>query len=308
MIKNPHIQTIIGPLLKQGACSQHQRMRLELQDGDFIDYDYYRSHGKEDWAILLPGLGGTSDSHYIIALVKQLVAAGQSVVIVRYRGSSGITNRKEGGYHFGMLADIKDIIEHVRHTFCPKRLSFIGFSMGGNLLLRLIAGGFKEYHHAVCVSIPFCLETTSLALNQGFSRVYQHRMLSDLKKLIQLKYIGKTKPKAAIEALSSRSFRHFDQVYTAAINDFKDRNDYYQCADIGRILDQVSSKVHLIQALDDPIVPETSIPQILINDEHPWIKSVMHRYGGHVGFWQRQGLSIQSKLFDWIVSEINGVS
>ena len=99
--KNRHLQTILGAAFRKSkVLPQLSRYRLELSDGDFIDVDIHintaieKISGKKSPTVLvLHGLEGSTDSHYIQGLLSQLFKDDNSVVVMHFRSCSGESNR-----------------------------------------------------------------------------------------------------------------------------------------------------------------------------------------------------------------------
>lgn len=301
MIKNPHVQTFIGFLRCPRKYYKVQRTRIELCDGDFIDYDACVPEKSQRLVIILPGLAGGDKSHYVVRLANALYKRGVGVVIVRYRGSSGVPNRNPGGYHFGMTDDLLTVYTQLMQRFIGKSLAIVGFSMGGNLLLHSLSKLSNEqpFSKAIAVSIPFCLHASSKKINDGFASVYQWHMMRSIKQLLKKKRKQYRALGVYDLAMCARSFLELDQCYTAPMNGYGSRDSYYDHANIQAILQRIDLPVTLIQAKDDPIVPYD------INDaiatEHSSVDLILHERGGHVGFWSYSRGKLTDNLTAWLL-------
>ena len=103
-----HAQTIY-PLLIKPCPLVYRRERWETPDGDFIDLDWNDAGAAGDAApllVLFHGLEGNSNSHYALALMHHLTAAGWRGVVVHFRGCSGEPNRLPRAYHSGDSEEI----------------------------------------------------------------------------------------------------------------------------------------------------------------------------------------------------------
>src|SRR5690606_24566935 len=102
LFRNGHFSTIYSAKFREVDIPDHQRERMFLPDGDFMDLDWYltqASLGK--LAVLLHGLEGNAQRPYIRGMVKQLNAKGYDAVAVNYRGCSGEPNKLFHTYNAG---------------------------------------------------------------------------------------------------------------------------------------------------------------------------------------------------------------
>ena len=109
-LRNPHFQTIAATWFKAPPVPGELR-RVELEDGDFIDLIW---HGKvrrnQPLVLLLHGLEGGADSHYIRSAVSMLDRAGFQVVLMFHRGCSAQHNRLARSYHSGETQDLEAVL------------------------------------------------------------------------------------------------------------------------------------------------------------------------------------------------------
>ena len=110
----------------------------------------------------------------------------------------------------------------------------IGFSLGGNMLLKLLGENpaQKWLQAAVAVSSPLKLSECAKSINHGFSRVYQKYLLASMKNTLKKKmtYIDYRKLIQLTEddVDSMTSFSQFDEKITAPLHGFADAQDYYE--------------------------------------------------------------------------------
>jgi predicted alpha/beta-fold hydrolase len=137
---------------------------------------------------------------------------------------------------------------------------------------------------AVVVSAPLMLEPCSLRMEQGFSRVYQHYLLGQLKQNATRKllhYPG-TLPLDLSQLNKLRRIREFDDVITSRIHGFSDAVDYYRRCSALPLLPQITTPLLIIHAKDDPFMTDAVIPDLA--SLPPNIEYQLTECGGHVGF------------------------
>ena len=288
-LRNHHLQTLWPHFTRRGPWPAYSREVVDLPDGDFIDLDWHRKpQNSGKLALLIHGLGGDSRSHYIRGLVNQLGKQGIGVVAMNLRGSGGRPNRRPKTYHSGHTGDIDFIAGYLKQSFPGIRLYAVGFSLGGNALLKWLGEhpATAPLHKAVAVSVPFDLDNAAERLERGFSRIYQRKLLWGLQKGLG-KHHGLLKGRYdRHSAFNARGFRTFDEAVTAKVNGFKNYEDYYTTSSSGQYLGKVRTPTLILHSRDDPFMSHTAIP--VTSNVSPKIQLELTSHGGHVGFVSRK--------------------
>jgi uncharacterized protein len=283
-LRNPHLQTMWGILMRRHQFPPLHEERLELPDDDFIDVAWGR--GMPDDApvvLLLHGLGGSLQSHYIPGTLRAVVARGWRPLFVHFRGCSEEPNRKPGSYHFGYIDDLEYVAQLMRQRFPNAPLCVVGYSLGGNVVLKWLAQrthvGLKA---AVAVCVPFRPDSMVEKLNHGFSRIYQKRFIRELKEFYMRKYEVCPEEMDADSIKNIGSLREWDDKVTAPMWGFADAQDYYLRTSSMNDLQRINTPTLIIHATDDPFMTEACTPQPeqLSSD----VTVELSKAGGHVGF------------------------
>jgi len=261
----------------------YRRERIELPDGDFIDLDWYGPAASEQLALVLHGLEGGSDSHYVRAVVTALAKSGVGSVVMHHRGCSGEPNRLARGYHAGDTGDISYVASLLRQRGPARKVTAIGYSLGGNILVNYMGNGeTPAVDRAIAVCVPFKLDDCAARLEKGFSRIYQHNLIGEMHRALKRKFASRPAPVDLAAVAKCRTFTEFDDLVTAPLHGFASARDYYERSSSYDRLPQVTSPMLIIHAWDDPFMTPSSIPPT--EDLPPCIDFEMSRYGGHVGF------------------------
>ncbi len=291
ILKNRHIQTLYATLFKKAPKLQIEKEEFTLSDGDFVDLAWSKIQNHTNTtpiAILFHGLAGSLRSPYIQGAMAELNRAGLSVVLMHFRGCSGRDNLYAKSYHSGETGDALEVITHIHATYPEAQLFGVGYSLGANMLLKLL-GEQKEtilLQAAIAISPPLLLDVCADAMNKGFSRFYQHILLKDLRKALKQKYerhnmqklIGL--PKEDINKL--KSFWEFDEAYTAKINGFVSAQDYYTKSSAKQYLKNITIPTLIIHAEDDPFMTQEVLPSR--KNISRSVELEIFQHGGHVGF------------------------
>ena len=311
---NPHMQTLWGPLWRKSAALSRQRERLWLADGDFLDLDWHGPHEATTPVVLvLHGLTGSSSSPYVIGLQQALADRGWASVALNWRGCSGEPNLLPRSYHSGASEDLAEAVDHLRAQRPQAPLYAVGYSLGGNVLLKHLgeAGSASQLQAAVAVSVPFRLDQCADRIGLGFSRVYQahfmRAMLAYVKdKQRHFQHHGHHEGLAALERLGPlenlRTFWDFDGRVTAPLNGFADAKDYYRRASSRYFLGENRTPTLIIHSSDDPFVFAHSLPAA--NELAAQTTFELHARGGHVGFvdgsLKTPGYYLERRIPQWL--------
>ncbi|MBF8778760.1 hydrolase [Pseudomonas fulva] len=291
---NPHLQTLWGPLFRRQAQPERDRERFWLADGDFLDLDWHGPHLSDTPLVLiLHGLTGSSRSPYVIGLQQALATMGWASVAVNWRGCSGEPNLLPRSYHSGISEDLAEVIAYLRGRRPLAPLHAVGYSLGGNVLLKYLGetGRHSQLQAAVAVSVPFRLDQCADRMALGFSRLYQAHFMRELATHLQakrqhLRDLGHADALATLERLGPlgrlRTFWDFDGKVTAPLNGFEDAQDYYRRASSRYYLGANRTPTLIIQSSDDPFIFRHSLPTAGELAADTWFE--LHDKGGHVGF------------------------
>jgi len=283
-----HAQTIAGRLLRRPHRMRLARVRVDTPDGDFLDLDVTAgTRAGRPLVLLLHGLEGSARRGYALNTCAALAEWGVGAIGLNFRGCSGEPNRLARSYHSGETGDLAFVLGWLQRNWAPSRIGIIGFSLGGNVLLKWLAeeadGAASRVRACVAVSVPCDLAECAARMEQSrMGRFYMRRFITSL--------IAKVEAKAArLEGIDlprvrrARTFREFDDAATAPIHGFADARDYYARSSSGPLLGAVRVETLLVHAEDDPFLPASALPWDRIRS-NPCLQPVVTEAGGHVGF------------------------
>lgn len=292
-----HSQTILPSLLRRASHRTVEKERLELPDGDFLDLQWCR--GQEQprarLAILCHGLEANAGASYVQEMAGCLALQGWDILAWSYRGCSGEMNRLLRFYHSGATEDLAAVVAHALAHHDAEGVDLIGFSLGGNLILKYIAEVAEtevaRLGRAVAFSVPCDLACSSRELDAPFNRrVYFRRFFKSLGAKVREKHAvfpDQLDP-AGLEGI--RSFRDFDDRYTAPLHGFQDAEDYWSRSSSRPFLGEIRIPALLINAANDPFLGPGCYPHEEARESESFFLEVP-AHGGHVGFPARSGKS-----------------
>ncbi len=282
-LRGPHAQTLWASTVRPTPRPRLRRERLELPDGDFLDLDWAEG-GAGPVVLLLHGLEGSVESNYASGLLKELQTQGYTALLMHFRGCSGEPNRLSRSYHSGETSDLNHLVQLLRQRYPERRLAVVGYSLGGNVLLKWLGeqGRRAPLDAAVAVSVPFQLGRVSDRLGRGFSRLYQWVLLRRLRINLKRKQQRVRLPLAALEVAELTSFRRFDDAVTAPLHGFADAHDYYTRCSSRQFLHAITVPTLVLHATDDPfMLPDVVPAQAELGSG---VTLELAERGGHVGF------------------------
>ncbi|MDN5882637.1 MAG: alpha/beta fold hydrolase [Nitrosospira sp.] len=298
-LQNPHLQTLLGASLPSRRPKNIRRERRELPDGDFADIDWLENGFTQPWALIIPGIAGNLSSPCTLRLMKHLSARGYRAGLLNHRGLSGRQNRLATAYHAGFTKDIDLVARGLAKRHGPGIA--VGFSMGGNALLKWLGeiGQNAPLRAAAAISVPFQLAPAAEQLQAGRWRLYDRRLTACLRSFTQRKFARMSPPFALPDLKLLKTLREFDDRITAPLHGFTDADDYYKQSSCLPWLQQIAVPTLIINALDDPLIPRSSLP--VENDLSPAVTLALSNHGGHVGFLGRGRAFPRFKLNDYLL-------
>ena len=236
--------------------------------------------------VVLHGLEGSSDAHYMCGVADKAWARGFNVVRLNQRNCGGTEHLSATLYHSGLSADVAHVVEALAAEG-HQAIVVAGYSLGGNLALKL-AGDYGTAAPAALkgvaavspvMDLPGCVD----ALERKSNVIYQWNFVRNLKARMRRKA-------AAFPGLFSldplpgiHTVRQFDEAYTAPFFGFQNAADYYHRAAALRVVDRISVPTLIVTAADDPFVPPDPFrePPVTTN---PRISVELSAHGGHCAF------------------------
>lgn len=287
-----HAQTVAGRYARPPHGVRYRRERIDTPDGDFLDLDFAAVDGAPPAAgdapvcVVVHGLEGGSGSTYVLETCRVLAESGMRAVAFNMRSCSGEPNRTPGFYHAGETGDLSQVLELLaaRHPGAP--LLAIGYSLGGNQLLKYLGerGDASLVRAAVAVSVPFDLGLGADKLQRSFMG---RRYALHFVRRLQAKYRAKVELVGDLvdreKVLAARGFRDFDDAATARLYGFDGAEGYYGACSSARFVHAIRVPTLLVQSMDDPFVEAAGIP-LADAAANPWVETAFTERGGHVGF------------------------
>jgi uncharacterized protein len=237
--------------------------------------------------VVVHGLEGSSDSAYMLGLAKKGLAAGMNVVRMNQRNCGGTEGVAPTLYHSGLSRDVAAVAQNLIEEDRISKFALVGFSMGGNLVLKLAGEwgreGPSQFRAVAAVCPAMDLAASSDALHSRGNRLYEYYFIWKLRRRLRSKarLFPKVFETSRLRGVST--LREFDDKITAHYCGFTGAVDYYSRAAAANVVDRIAVPAFILHAANDPfirILPETR-KKILGN---PNITFLETEDGGHCSF------------------------
>jgi uncharacterized protein len=287
LIRGKHLETIIPNLWRRQKKLSQVPEKIDTPDGDFLQLDWCRKDSAI-LAIISHGLEGSSNRLYITGMAKIFNDNNIDALCWNYRGCGSEINKTARLYHSGATDDLDTVVKHAINQGY-KQIILIGFSLGGNITLKYIGeqkqGLPEQIKAAITFSVPLDLAAGCRQISKPDNWMYSKRFLINLKNKIRAKH-RQFPEKIIINGLEKiNDLRTFDDIYTGPIHGFTGAGDYYHQCSSKRFLDGITIPTLIVNALNDPFLPEECYPYELIAGL-PNISFETPKHGGHVGFME----------------------
>ncbi len=306
--RTAHMQTLRSrlrpPSASTDAVAGTQLLRVPMNDGtgDRLGVALHTPRlpppaGRAvDLVLLIHGLGGSSESPYVLATAAHLLQAGMAVARLDLRGVGRSGQPSQQMYHAGRTSDVRTVLRsllgepQVTRRSSNPRLGVMGFSLGGNVTLKLLGEGVDDLAvtAGVAVSAPLDLAVGAEYLHGVAFGLYEQAMLRGLRRDVA-RFAGVLPAEQRAAVAAARRLEEFDDAFTARLNGWRDAAEYYAVNSSAQYLPRIEVPTLVMHAVDDPVVP--SGPYRSIDwaglEQRGFVRRGVTAHGGHVGFHQR---------------------
>jgi len=295
LLRNAHLMTIAGSFWRRSfpflTAAEPREFETEPGTRVLVKCHWQKEPRAHPTIVLVHGLEGSSESGYMLGIAEKGFREGFNVLRANQRNCGGTDHLTPTLYNSGLSVDMHAIVTELIERDRLREIFVAGFSMGGNLVLKM-AGEFGECVpselRAVIAVCPSCdLAACADALGKPENFIYQRHFVRRLKDHMRLKaaLYPDRYPLNGMESV--RSVREFDDVITAKFCGYRDADDYYFRVSALRVIGAIRVPTTIIAAQDDPMVPFRSFadPNLTGNAS---IQINAPRYGGHCAFVSRE--------------------
>ncbi|HEX3131720.1 MAG TPA: alpha/beta fold hydrolase, partial [Thermoanaerobaculia bacterium] len=260
-----------------------------------------RERPGDELLVLVHGLGGCTDSHYMVRGAEAAEAAGLSCLRMNLRGAD---RQGEDYYHAGLTSDLHAVLASLTGY---RKIYVLGYSLGGHVVLRFATEELDPRVAAVaavCAPVDLALAGVEIdAPGFGLYRWYLIRSLSDIYRAVA----ARRPVPYPVERLGEiRLIREWDDRIVAPRHGFRDAADYYARASVAPHLPNLRVPALLLNSECDPMVPARAVRPGL-EKASPKLKVAWVR-AGHVAFPRglnaglSEGIGMDAQVIGWLRS------
>jgi predicted alpha/beta-fold hydrolase len=296
-LRGGHVQTIASFLLPRRIHLPAPEERLvEVAPGIKIRCWCYWQKSEEERTkaltlIVVHGLEGSTESQYMTGVARNGLSAGMNIVLMNQRNCGGMNHLAPTLYNSSLSGDVAAVARNVVERDGVSRFALIGFSMGGNLVLKLAgewgSDGPAEFRAVAAVCPAMDLAASADALHEPGNRIYELYFLTQLFRRFRNKAKMFPKDFDVLRLRGVSTLRSFDDRVTAYYCGFAGAADYYARAAAAKVVDRIAVPALILHAANDPFirVEEETRRKIAGN---PNIIYVETQDGGHCAFIGRR--------------------
>jgi predicted alpha/beta-fold hydrolase len=296
-LRNRHLQSILPSLsvrrrwlMPRTATLRAASREILLDCGDGVRLQCFHSDPARcgiaraaRLAVLVHGWEGNAEALYILSLAQQLFDLGFDVVRLNLRDHGDTHHLNRELFHSCRLPEVQGSIRRLQEMFAGEPLHLIGFSLGGNFMLRVAAQADAGLEIANVIAVSPVLDpgATLAALEDGFRPYHRYFVRKWLASLFK-KQAAWPDDYDFTEFARVPDLRLLTEQLVVRYTEFASLDEYLNgYAITGDELAKLNVPSSLITAHDDPIIPIAGLKKLA---QPAALSVIVTRHGGHCGF------------------------
>ena len=290
-LANGHAMTVFAWARRRefpGVPAPESRLIRTAPDTQVLAHCFWQpARAAAPTVLVLHGLEGSSQAHYMRGLAAKAWRRGWNAVLLNQRNCGGTEHLTPSLYHSGLTEDPREVMRTLAREEGLARFGVIGYSLGGNLTVKLAAEAAQLPNVPIIASVAISptidLETCVRAIERRQNIAYHFNFVRNLKARMRRK-VALWPGSFDLGPLQSMwTIRRFDDVYTAPSHGFGGATNYYFQASAMRVVEQIQTPLLILAAEDDPFVPASQFREAPVQgNRHVTVR--LERHGGHCGF------------------------
>lgn len=304
-----HAQTIAASFLAFARDIDSLKRFVYLSDGEKLVLEITTPKGwkeSDPTVVMVHGLCGSHRSSYILRLTRKLYKEGIRSVRVNLRGCGSGRGHAKKMYHVDASEDIWQALKEIKRDTPTSPLTLVGFSLGGNIILKMGGERGEEAKDLVdkIISVNPPIDMQSSVEQLCKNKVYERFFMNFLREEVAYRHkVFEDLP--PIEIPHEMSLSEFDEFYIAPQSGYHSAQQYYRACSSGRVIQDIVVPCYILFSKDDPIVDCNGIDPNNIPEN---VHIVISAQGGHLGFLGIPGKKggfhwMDSVVLEWIFKD-----
>ena len=262
---NRHLQSMLPSVLPRRAFVARRASRLLaasrdvlLECGDDVRLlGHHATQGAGHLVLLLHGWEGSADSTYVLSCAAYLFDHGFDIFRLNLRDHGPTHHLNPDLFHSGRIAEVVGAVRALQQLAPARRLSLVGYSLGGNFVLRVAvrapaAGIDLAQVIGVCPVLDPVQTMDRLEVGPWIYRAYFLRKWRNSLLKKQQAWPGRFDLGGPVDDSSLSAMTEQLVVRYAEYPDLASYLTGY--AIVGPVLDGLTVPSRILMALDDPII------------------------------------------------------
>jgi predicted alpha/beta-fold hydrolase len=240
----------------------------------------------------------------MVRVADKLNAAGMRAFRLDMRDCGAGQGLARQPYHAGKSDDVLAALRKVAELCPGSALSLVGFSLGGNQVLKLLGESPGDVppslRRAMAVNPALDLAACAKAMEGRVARHYDRHLVGLLWRQLQRRSLALTDAPTCDLSRRPRALKEFDELFTAPAAGFESAQHYYARCSAAQFLPHVQVPTLILSARDDPLVPAQVFQGLACSSA---VTVHVAEGGGHLGYIGRRGADPDRRWMDWRVVE-----
>ncbi|MBN2254379.1 MAG: alpha/beta fold hydrolase [Deltaproteobacteria bacterium] len=290
--RNPHVQTFFKSLKlltprHNPVTSLARELIVDGGDGSQL-LGFHSTHPGNTGRgliLLLHGWEGSADSVYVLRAGKFFFNHGFDIFRLNLRDHGDSHHLNEGLFHGGLIEETHRAVQNIATVSGGKPFYIIGFSLGGNFVLRIALrhnlAPVANLCRLFCISPVLDPYKATVAID-GSNWFYRQYFLKKWLRSLRKKQEAFPEVYSFQDIFAMKTVMEITDHIIPLYSPYDNHEEYFSTYTLrGNAFSNLNIPVTVITAEDDPVIPVVDFHELR---GHDCLTVSIQRYGGHCGF------------------------